>query len=509
MRPRLLIVSCAIALVSLAGAANGAPQSVQDFLKLKPRWDKMVGLKFLIEGRFGGSTGEFVNLRKLPLAFRAGERLTRRYDGDDVLHLMGELQRDENGRLYFRLLDLKKGRKDLERMQSLTLDLPPKEHAPVYELADWAFSRAEFYNDSDLKAEATKLYDRGLRREQGSLEKRDYQSYRQLALKAERYGLGEKRKHELLYEGHYREWRLIRQTADAKQLAGLATAIATELPGAAVPVPIIDEEFRNDWKAEPLRFYETATFGHDQMHRFLYQEIMLEGIMRSAQRDGRNGRNIAKRLRTDLPELRELASEFVTRELDWQVNNVTTLSVDEMQALREALIEADEAERADKALNVWFRDRETKLRNEDVDGMIELASLHETLFPDGARDAVKVLLEAERRRPGVTIVRQRLESHGYRLIDGDWKSSEEVRDFENSPINRAMREGRVIPGMTQEQVRRALGKPTSVSRLLTAKHVIEYWVYGETSRSSRLTIRLSRPTQRSSAIVVQSREVPN
>ncbi len=504
---RVCVLLGVLALLLAPVEASAAPQSVMEFLKLKPRWDKLVGLKFQLEGRFGGSTGDILKLRKLPLGFHSDKTIEQRYDSDDVLHLYGELQRDGSGQLYFRLLDVRKEQTDLERLNEMILDLPPKEYEPVFELAKWAEERAAFYDDSQLKAEAVKLYDRALRRQQATLEKRDYPTFRELAIRAERYGLGEARKHALLYEGRYREWQLMRSEADGKQLAGLASAVSLELPGAAVPAPIVDQDFHERWKAEPLRVYEEASFGFEQMHRFLYQEIMLESILMDAKRDGRNGRAIAARLRQEVPELSELADDFVQKEISWRIENVTELKIDEMLALRESLLESGSSDQADEVLRTWFRNRETQLRKEGLDGLIELASLHETLFPDGARDAINVLLEAERRKPGSAIVHQRLESYGYRQINGDWKDSDEARDFENSPINRAMREGRVIPGMTQEQVRRALGEPTSVSRLLTARQVIEYWVYGDSKRTSRLTIRLSRQTQRQSAIVVDSREV--
>ncbi len=504
---RVVLVLAAMVVVG-PKSATAAPQSVVDFLKAKPRWEKMVGLKFQLEGRFGGSAGNILSLRKLPLGFHADQEIEDRYESNDVLHVLGELKRDGNGPLYFQLLDVRKGPSDMERLNGKILDLPLKEHEPVYELARWAEERARFYNDTKLSAEAIKLYDRALRRQQANIKTRDYPTFRDLALKAGRFGLGEARKNALLYEGRYREWQLARRQSDSEQLAGLAAAVASELPGAAVPAPTVDQEFRDRWKEEPLRVYEEATFGFEQMHRFLYQEISLDSIQQEAHPDGRNGRAVAKRLRQEVPEFSDMADEFVRKELDWRIQNVTQLKIDEMLALRESLLDAGSADKADEALRNWFKDRETKLRKEGIDGLIELASLHETLFPDGARDAIEVLLEAEHRKPGSSIVRQRLESHGYRQINGDWKSSDEVRDFENSPINRAMREGRVIPGMTQEQVRRALGEPTSVSRLLTARHVIEYWVYGGNDRSSRLTIRLSRQTQRESAIVVDSREVP-
>jgi hypothetical protein len=506
-RSTRLAVLSAVLLTLAPTWADAAPQSVADFLRMKPRWEKLVGLQFLLEGRFGGSAGPILLLRKLPLGFHADEEIERRYDSDDVLHVLGELRRDGQGQLYFRLLDVRRARSDMDWLNERVLELPPKEHEPVYELADWAEQRARFYDDDKLQAEATALYDRALRREQASLKTRDYAAFRDLAIKAGRYGLGEARKNALLYEGRYREWQLVRRDMNGKQLAGLAAAVASELPGAAVPVPIVDQEFRDRWKQEPLHVYETSTFGFEQMHRFLYQEISLDSIQKEARDDGSNGRAVAARLQQEVPEFAEMSADFVRKELENQIRNVTQLTIDAMLELRELLVDAGEADKADEILRRWFTDREAQLRKEGLDGLIELASLHETLFPDGAREAISVLLEAERRKPGSAIVRQRLESHGYRQLNGDWKSSEEVRDFENSPINRAMREGRVIPGMTQEQVRRALGEPASVSRLLTARQVIEYWVYGDPGRRSRLTVRLSRQTQRRSAIVVDSREV--
>ena len=66
---------------------------------------------------------------------------------------------------------------------------------------------------------------------------------------------------------------------------------------------------------------------------------------------------------------------------------------------------------------------------------------------------------------------------------------------------RAVREGRVVPGMRAEDVRSVIGGPTSRTRIATIGQVSELWVYGERG-TSRLTVRLLRRSPRAELTVV-------
>ena len=499
------LLTLVVMLLACTTSVHAAGQSVEDFLKLKPRWPKLVGVSFRIEGRLATGAGTTLKLSKLPLLFISEKELPDLSGSDVVVEVVGRLQRGPADVFEFKLISVKKVESDLERLNRLRVDLPRYDPEPWYELGDWATNRVRFYQssrpvDERLQEEATELYRMALRKERTAMTDPDYQQLRTLALKSERYGLGREMKLPLLYEGHYRSWDKIRRKASSEELANVALRIATELPEGNTPAEVFDPELLEEWKKGPVGFYlEAPESLRPQLHRLLYQQVMLESIEKDAASDGKNGREIAARLEKFIPEFTTLAAQYRAKELEWRVEHVEELSRAQALALQQELTESGDEARADETFRRWFRTIETKLRQEGAEGLVELASEYETLFDDGPT-AVELLLEAERRKPGSGYVAERLEAYGWRQVDGRWRRQEDINQDSGSPIERAIREKRVIRGMTSQQVRKSIGRPDAVTRVLTSRDVIEYWVYGTTS-GARMSVRVVRPINRHEGIV--------
>lgn len=498
---RYMLVAALLVCFTNTPAVAVELQTVEQFLQQRDRWNKFVGLNFRIEGRVSTAAGNLMVMRKLgSIPFKWTKKFN--IETKTVVQVEAVLERNAQKQLEFRVKSLKKLGSDVQRVERKEIEIAIRQWKPVYELADWALDRGRFYDDDELIAKARSLYGKGLRRELVAIKTRNYRVYRDMAIKAERYGLGATLKTELLYEGHYFEWQRHRKTGTAIQLSGIATAIAAELPGAAIRPEQVDEGLRKTWLKSPLGAYRDTTDRTERnlFHGFLYQQAALESIRKESLPDGRNGRDIAARIRTELPEYSTLATEYEDRERNWRLSSVTKLSQSEMQKLRAEFLGLNQNDKADDVLKTWFESQESELRRHGVDGLLELSALYEELHDDAAT-AVQLLLEAERVKPGSRLVRERLESYGYRFMNGAWKRPSEVEAILNSPINLAMREGRVIRGMTSEQVRKTLGAPSTVTRVLTARNVIELWGYGEQSGGSRLSVRMNRSPGRPVAIV--------
>lgn len=510
-------MTCALQVACLLGswatASIAAGQPIEDFLKLKPNWPKLVGTSFRIEGRLATGAGTTLKLSKLPLLFISQTELPELSGADLVVEVVGRLQKGEAGVLEFELLSVKKIESDLERLNRLRVDLPRYDPGPWYDLGDWATNRVRFYEsgrtvDQQLTENATELYRMALRKERTAIEKPNYTSLRALALKSEGYGLAGEFKLPLLYEAHFSTWDNIRSKASSKELANVAERIAQELPDANKPSDELEKELIAEWRKGPVSYYTNAPDSlRPQLHRLLYQQVMLESIEMDAVVDGKNGGDIATRLEEFIPELKTLASLYRQKELDWRISHVNDLSRVEALALKQELTVAGDEARADSIFRQWFRNIESELRKEGADGLVELASEYETLFDDG-RMAVQLLLEADRVKPGSGYVEERLEAYGYARANGLWRPKDEIGSDGVSPIDRAIRDGRVIRGMTSAQVRRSLGPPDSVSRVLTSRDVLEYWVYGPSS-GSRLSVRISRPIDRHEGIVRRIFDLPS
>ena len=506
----VLLAVCVIALTPTVAVCSA--QSVEDFLKSKSRWPKLVGTTFRLEGRVSVGGGTTLRLSKLPLFFISKEELPELPGPALVVEVVGRLRSTETGLLEFELLSLKKLESDLQRVYRLRVDLPQNDPQPWYELGDWAMNRVRFYqsgNDFDkrLTTEATELYRMAIRKERTAMSAPDYKLLKELALKSERYGLGSEFKLPLLYEAHFRTWDSIRSKAASSDLASVAVRIAQELPEADKPVEEFDDDFVAEWRDGPVAFYTKAPDAlRPQLHRLLYQQVMLESIERDAAVDGKNGDEIAARIEQFIPEFSRQAASYRAKELEWRVDHVVELSREGALALKQDLTAAGDEARADKVLRRWFQNLEAKLRLQGAEGLIELADEYEALFDDGQM-AVKLLLESDRLKQGNNYVAERLEGHGYVRVEGRWRRKSEISSGDISPIDQAIRDRRVIRGMTSSHVRKALGPPDAISRVLTSREVLEYWIYS-TPSGARLSVRLSRPVNRHEGIVRKVFDLP-
>ena len=184
---RLDIAGCALALllVLLPGVAAAAPQSVVDFLALKPKWDQLVGSRFQLEGRVSTGAANSLKLTNLPLFFESSNELpdlSRKASAPPlVVEVTATLSRDKNGQLFFILSTIKLIDDDETRLTRTMRVLPRDDPDKWYELAQDAQRRAAFYEDSKLAEAARDLIDKGLQREEALSKKRDLKSYRRLS----------------------------------------------------------------------------------------------------------------------------------------------------------------------------------------------------------------------------------------------------------------------------------------------------------------------------------------
>lgn len=512
-RPLWLLLLALLSLGHFSQTCSAAGRSVEEFLKTKPRWPELIGTTFRIEGRVATGAGTVLKLHKLPLLFVSEEELPELRGSDVAVEVVGTLRKRETGVLEFELVTLRKTESDTQRVNRLRVDLPRDDPEPWYELGDWATNRVRFYQsgrelDRQLTKEATSLYRMAIRKERTIMREPTYNRLRELAFKSEKYGVGAEFKLPLLYEAHYRSWNDTSTTASADELATIALRIAKELPEADKPVDEFDAELVDEWRKGPVAYYITSSdLIRPQLHRLLYQEVMFESIMKDADADGRNGDEIAARIKKHLPEFNERAELYRQKALAWRVDHVTNLSRSDVIALKQELVAAGQEARGDQVTRRWFTPVEARLRRKGATGLIELAFEYEELFDDG-ETAVALLLESDRVKPGSSYVAERLEGYGYIRVEGRWRRKDEVQAGDASPIQIAIRTGRIIRGMTSAHVRRAMDRqPDSITRVLTSRKVIEYWVF-HSEAGSGMSVRMSRPLNRHEGIVRKVFDLP-
>lgn len=494
--------------------ALASAQPVEDFMKLKPKWESLIGSKFLLQGRVSGVADTVFGFQGCSMVFRCSEPVPKLTPGKDVLEVSGELARDaQSGGLFFRVASFRKTDSDERQYERRRLLLIHGDAASMSELGDWATARGEFYRDEDLLRKGLQCYRDGVRIERGEKQNQNPDAFERLAKKAIDRAKDENLRQELLHESvvmRYSEL-MLKPKVRADDLYGLALSISKFLPGFDQPLIGEEAELRLTYWRSPVEVYDSLAPSKTvsaadseqtrrKLHRVLYSEMILESLRRRVRPDGGNGKEIADEMALLLPDRPNLPAIYRDQEVAFRVAQVEKLSLAELNALRQELVALNRNDIARDVFHRWFAHREATLKQQGADGLLELAALYQTTY-EGPRDkrriVIDLLKEVDRLRPGLEEVREALATFGLQFRNGRWMTDGEVREEENSPLNRAIREGKVITGMTPDQVRKAIGSPTSVTRCLTPRQVVEYWVYRET----KLSVKFTRPAQRAEATV--------
>ena len=93
----LIVMTGALCLLCLIAVrdVSAAAQPIEDFMKLKPKWNELVGSKFYLEGRVNGGTENLFGLMGCPLEFRMKEKVPKFEGRKEVIEVNAELARDE------------------------------------------------------------------------------------------------------------------------------------------------------------------------------------------------------------------------------------------------------------------------------------------------------------------------------------------------------------------------------------------------------------------------------
>lgn len=502
--------------------------SVEDFLAAKPRWEKLADQNrpMVVEGRVSTMKGRTIILQKCSKEIKfVSERDLPSATGSDVAEVSGRLQRDETTQqIFFFVERVKVIDNDLLRVQKQRRDLPKNDADAWYALGDWALNRAKFYGKTDdpLYAESKRIFELAISRERRLMEDRTPKKLRELATKARRYSIDEAARMSIVHESYLMDWKNIRLRGESGELLGLATTMASALAGGGDPLAdtSVVKDLKTRYFVDPQKFYDEASgdeVTRKKLHRILYQKVVEEAIKKEEDPDGKNGKVVAKIIKDYLPERIDEADGYIVAERNWRLKNVASFLRPEMLSLREEFVKLGEREKAAEVFEKWFAKKDSELRRQGVDGLLDLASeyeiRHDLLDDDETAEKkrihdriIEILMDAYRKNPDLGSTKRRLEEYGYRLRDGEWKTPEEIEQFLNTPRQRAMAEGRVVPGMTGKEVVKSLGKPDRVSRILTARTVIELWAYGAPDETP-LVVRLVRTGNRSKSIVTHWKQL--
>jgi hypothetical protein len=499
---RELLLQVAILLMLLFAAAPSATAqivTVPQLLQQKNLWEQHARdqKKFLIEGRFLSRVSESFGMEKIDLVFRHPStiRLPDRVRRGQTLEVAGTFLLDGN-RLHFQVNQVHLREMDEEQLRRRALEAKDRSPDELLKLADEYTARADFYEDDVLRQEITAVRTTALsvRREQLRGQPAQLQ---ELLKTAEQLQLAPVAIQNITWD-----WLLAAEAAG--EAPDSLTTSAKALPGwnqtALIPPAALADAFRKN----PFRAWEQTTESNRPLlHRLLYARLQLASLRLQLKPDGSNGLAISKLTREQLPEAAAAAAEFEDLEVQWHLKTADKLN---RQQLLESVQLLEQLGRQNESLQLrqrWLEDQEQRFGTKTLAGMLRTAD--ETLFvaeqwrdPSLREKAIKLLKAAWERAAKespaeVTTIADRLKALGWEHFRGAWMTREQMSSVPGNDLQLAAREGRVVPGMTAEQVSQILGRPTRIARLGGSSIFRELWNYEDAG----LIIRLRRSLQQS------------
>ncbi len=460
-------------------AVGASVQSIESFLGLKSKWGQFADAKtaFKLEGRYSSISPKFLRFRNCDLKFQSalGVQFTKPSHRDKTIEVTGHLIR-LGGQLLFVVERYHERPSDLDTARGKKRLIDGEKPGDWYELAEWLSARSAFYQDEELAKVAKESYQNGIDAERRRLPPKDPQALEKLAAKVARYKLSDLLRMELIHEAYQLRWEAGRKGAE-KQLRELAGQMARDLPGSQIPLEPPEPELQKKYWESPLAVYREAdAHGRRKLHRVFYSEIIQTSIERKAAPDGSDGYKIAEEIDKQLPERHALAESYREKELALKFSKVATMTQPEMLELSAQFEARMQSEKSLSTKKKWLAARREQLSKDGLAGLTRAAELYLELLKD-EKTAADLLKGAYKLSPDSKEIIDKLNKLGYRLSGGKWLTTRERESLPEDPIQRSIRQGVVVVGMTRSQVRKTLGDPTSMARIASARHIIEVWIY--------------------------------
>ena len=500
-----------------SAVALGQSVKIQDLLANKEQWPSYAvdGRKFQFEGRFEGRSANTIKISKFeiicklpsngtfPDGIKSGQRI----------ELIGRFL-SENGKLFFVVSRILIKDTDIDRLRSRLKDVSADQPAKLLDLAAEYQIDAEFYDDATLKAEIAAVRTDSLSRLRG-MARGDVTKLRELLLQSKSLGVKPELIQALQFESIFAASKEPNADVDA-----LVTETKSSCEGWDRLVPPVPERLKLEFAHDAVAaFLEAQDADRRGLQRLLYKSLRLRQFQMMVRTDGSNGLEISKLVRTEFGDDDPLAAELEEHEVQYRLTQLATLSRADLKGLTELLTTLNRAGQVPGAVRDWLGAQERKFGTANLAGLIRTAD--EYLF------VADLLQSVEYQQQGVELLKQawtkagessptdadqiadRLKRLGWERLNNEWMTNAQMNSLPKDDVQLAIREGRVVRGMSAPQVVQTLGQPTKISRIASRKSVCEMWSYAaEGSAGMVIRFRRSLIDETSSSIVEDVSRIP-
>ncbi|MBL8817735.1 MAG: hypothetical protein JNL58_17045 [Planctomyces sp.] len=473
-------------------------QTVPEILSLQDQWQTWINDRkvLVIQGRYAGRAGSLFRLKKLPFSFEAprSAALPDSLRAEVRMELTGTI-RSEPGRIVFSVTRVVLGDTDVDLIKSRASRIDPSQPERLLELAEEFVPMSEFYEDSSLKAEIAVVRQTAFERLRIEAAG-DYKKLLEVVSTGREVGIEKRVLTAVEFEAAIAGWK-----SGSVGLDELRKQIESNWPGwDQADTQNATASVTPENAAAKYAAADDAT--RMQIHRWIFRQVRRSQILPDLKPSGENGIAIASLIRDQLPEESELADSLEKKEVDFRVARVRELSRLEIQQLSDLLIRFKRDSELSPLLSKWLEAQSLKFRDTGVSGLVRTAD--EYLFvgdrwsrTQDRQRGIDLLKEAwfaavKLSPEAASQIEERLKGFGWERLKDQWMTRNQIESLPQDDIQLAVREGRVVRGMSQDQVIGILGQPQRVARLIASRSIRELWIY-ETQGSSRMVVELQRP----------------
>ncbi len=454
-----------------------------------------------ITGRYRSRTGTGIHLQKLPLTLvpARGLALPERIRFGDRLTISGEMV-FRGRQAEFRMNRIVNEGTDEDLFRSALKRLDPDDYPAHYRLAARYEQIAAFFEDRSLARTVAAARQTTFSRQRRAAAQ-DPERLWELAESGPGFDLAEAVRDEIRFEGLILLSRRPDLTID--ELDQAITRLTGWFSGWKQPSSPLPERFRERFRTDPVALYgKSDENARRQMERLLYRNLRRRRLEADLKPDHSNALELARQVQDELPEERTMAQRLQNLWADFRLQTVESLSHRELEQLMTVLADLDRPDDIREGIDRWLQRQVRRFSARGLEGLVRTADEHlyawdKWQHPNARDTAIDYLTEAwtaaRRESPSdAEEIAARLERLGQSYLHDRWMSEADVRNLPDSDVERAAREGRVVPGMTPAQVRHIHGEPTRRIRMATSRSIEEIWLYGQ-PHTRRIAIYLTRP----------------
>jgi len=478
----------------LFSTSRSEEQSTAQLLEQKEKWADWATSKKMIQltGRYRAAVGDKIQLQRLDFSLvpRRGLPELTRVRPNSRLSVYGCFEYEGNDLLFRLFRQVNDDGPDVKAFQTQMADLETTDVAARYALVRKYQQIAEFFEDRSLKSVVLRGREETFQKQLSAL-REDADQLWQLVDPGPGFDVGSEVRQQLTFQvGILRATR----SDDPK----LTTFIQKHLPGWKEVSGTLPQEMLAHFRDDPVQYYADSDQLHRRrMERLLYRSIRRKEIESQLKSDGSNALALSDQLKEELPEEREAIRSLYNVHADGLVRDVEQLRWKELESLTVMLDQLERPGDISSAVDDWLDEQVRRNVDRGLEGSVRIAEeflnawgrwksgKHQEQAIEYFKQAWALAITES---PGdAKELQQRLENFGWTRLHDRWLTEEQVAELPPDDIELAVREGRVVIGMSAQQVRAIHGTPRRRIRMASSLHMEESWVFG-----NRLVVHLRR-----------------